>query len=71
MQDIYKNVSQAYPDQFLHVVQPHGFFVSDDGMKTFIVMEFLAGGDLRKYLNWMLNQGEKINIAVCIIDISS
>ncbi|KAA6353515.1 MAG: hypothetical protein EZS28_050958, partial [Streblomastix strix] len=50
MRDIYQIISQsAKQSSFLHIVQPLGFFLNED--KAYLVMEYCAGGDLRKYIN--------------------
>ncbi|KAA6357841.1 MAG: hypothetical protein EZS28_046632 [Streblomastix strix] len=52
MRDVIKLLRQsAQQSQFLHVVEPLGFFLNEDKDKAFIVMEYCAGGDLRNYIN--------------------
>ncbi|KAA6358750.1 MAG: hypothetical protein EZS28_045723, partial [Streblomastix strix] len=51
MRDIYGTISKSaqQSSSFLHIVQPLGFFINED--KAYFVMEYCAGGDLRKYIN--------------------
>ncbi|KAA6357930.1 MAG: hypothetical protein EZS28_046544, partial [Streblomastix strix] len=51
MRDVVKLLrQQTQQSQFLHVVEPLGFFLNEEGNKAFIVMEYCAGGDLRHYI---------------------
>ncbi|KAA6364210.1 MAG: hypothetical protein EZS28_040263, partial [Streblomastix strix] len=45
----------------LPIVELLGFFVSEDGRKAYLVMEYCSGGDLRKYINNMKKMGVAIN----------
>ncbi|KAA6368435.1 MAG: hypothetical protein EZS28_036037 [Streblomastix strix] len=60
MRDIYQIISQsAQQSQFLHIVQPLGFFLNED--KAYLVMEYCAGGDLRKYINNLMKMQADIS----------
>ncbi|KAA6396556.1 MAG: putative NEK protein kinase [Streblomastix strix] len=59
--NICRIITKATSSSFLHVVQPLGFFISDDERKAYLVMEFCAGGDLRKYINNMKKSGMEIS----------
>ncbi|KAA6381642.1 MAG: putative NEK protein kinase [Streblomastix strix] len=61
MREIYEILVQASPNQFIHVVEPLGFFLNDDGDKGYIVMEFCSEGDLRRYINDMKRKGTEIS----------
>ncbi|KAA6357758.1 MAG: putative serine threonine-protein kinase nek2 [Streblomastix strix] len=51
--------------QFLHVVQPLGFFVNEDIHRAYLVLEYCSGGDLRKYINNMKKSGMEISPKKC------
>ncbi|KAA6380542.1 MAG: putative NEK protein kinase, partial [Streblomastix strix] len=43
------------------IVEPLGFFLSDNGRKAYLVMELCEGGDLRKFINTMKKPGMEIS----------
>ncbi|KAA6380955.1 MAG: putative NEK protein kinase, partial [Streblomastix strix] len=47
--------------QFLHIVKPLGFFLNGKMNKAFLVLEYCAGGDLRKYIEDMKKKGTEIS----------
>ncbi|KAA6389627.1 MAG: putative aurora kinase [Streblomastix strix] len=54
MQNVYGIVLQSNPSsQFLHIVQPLGFFEDEDEGKGYLVLEYCSKGDLRKYIQNM------------------
>ncbi|KAA6372825.1 MAG: putative CMGC kinase, CK2 family [Streblomastix strix] len=63
----YRILAQAVnsQQQFLHVVQPLGFFVNEDIHRAYLVMEYCSGGDLRKYINNMRKSGMEISPKKC------
>ncbi|KAA6376400.1 MAG: putative serine/threonine-protein kinase Nek1 [Streblomastix strix] len=46
--------------QYIHVVQPLGFFLNEDSTKAYLVLEFCPRGDMRKYINNMRESGTAI-----------
>ncbi|KAA6396739.1 MAG: putative NEK protein kinase [Streblomastix strix] len=64
MRDIYQIISQsAQQSSFLHIVQPLGFFLNED--KAYLVMEYCAGGDLRKYINDLRKMEAEVSQKKC------
>ncbi|KAA6376480.1 MAG: putative NEK protein kinase [Streblomastix strix] len=51
MINAYQTLKQSSSSSSIPVVQPYGFFVSDDGYRAYIVMEYCSGGDLRKFID--------------------
>ncbi|KAA6372666.1 MAG: hypothetical protein EZS28_031806, partial [Streblomastix strix] len=48
MKDIIRIIRQStHQSQFIHVVEPLGFFVNEVEDKAYLVMELCSGGDLR------------------------
>ncbi|KAA6377217.1 MAG: putative NEK protein kinase [Streblomastix strix] len=45
--------SAVSSSSYTHIVEPLGFFKSDDGNKAFLVMEYCSGGDMRKFIENM------------------
>ncbi|KAA6369146.1 MAG: putative AGC family protein kinase, partial [Streblomastix strix] len=61
MLNIYESIKKSSPPgSFIHVVQPLGFFLSEDSTKAYLELEFCEKGDLRKYINNMRNTGAAI-----------
>ncbi|KAA6400535.1 MAG: putative NEK protein kinase [Streblomastix strix] len=61
MLNIYESIKKSSPPgSFIHVVQPLGFFLSEDSTKAYLVLEFCEKGDLRKYINNMRSMGAAI-----------
>ncbi|KAA6368656.1 MAG: putative AGC family protein kinase [Streblomastix strix] len=63
MKYIYQIVQKSARSSFIHIVQPLGFFLNEEGDKVYIVMEYCSQGDLRKYINVMKGKGVKISPA--------
>ncbi|KAA6381934.1 MAG: putative Serine/threonine protein kinase [Streblomastix strix] len=53
--------SHQNSSQFLHVVEPLGFFKSDDGYIAYLVLEYCEGGDLHHYIKDMKDKGTEIS----------
>ncbi|KAA6401903.1 MAG: putative NEK protein kinase [Streblomastix strix] len=47
--------------QFIHVVQPLGYFFNEDKDKAYLVLEYCENGDLRQYIQNMKNSGTEIS----------
>ncbi|KAA6357051.1 MAG: hypothetical protein EZS28_047422, partial [Streblomastix strix] len=52
----YGIVRQSTNAQFIHVVQPLGFFVNEEDYKAFLVLEYCAMGDLRRFIDSLRKQ---------------
>ncbi|KAA6381551.1 MAG: hypothetical protein EZS28_022923, partial [Streblomastix strix] len=62
MKDIIRIIRQsAHQSQFIHVVEPLGFFVNEDEEKAYLVMELCSEGDLRSYIRNMKKFGTEIS----------
>ncbi|KAA6332970.1 MAG: hypothetical protein EZS28_053220, partial [Streblomastix strix] len=51
---------------YLHVVEPLGFFLNEDKDSAYLVMEFCDGGDLRNFMTQLKKQKEKISVEKAI-----
>ncbi|KAA6393910.1 MAG: putative transposable element tc3 transposase [Streblomastix strix] len=72
MKDIIRIIRQStHQSQFIHVVEPLGFFVNEDEEKAYLVMELCSGGDLRSYIKNMRKQGTEIGAKKCWEFVSS
>ncbi|KAA6381679.1 MAG: putative NEK protein kinase [Streblomastix strix] len=70
MRDVYRIVQQASSSSlsqssdsqppFIHVVEPLGYFINEEGDKAYLVLEFCSNGDMRKYINDMRKMGADI-----------
>ncbi|KAA6376092.1 MAG: hypothetical protein EZS28_028380, partial [Streblomastix strix] len=68
MKDITRIIRQsARQSQFIHVVEPLGFFVNEDEDKAYLVMELCSGGYLRGYIKNLqkIGIGAKFNHNSC------
>ncbi|KAA6384641.1 MAG: putative Serine/Threonine kinase domain protein [Streblomastix strix] len=66
MKDIIRIIRQStHQSQFIHVVEPLGFFVNEDEDKAYLVMELCSGGDLRGYIKNLQNIGAEIGAKKC------
>ncbi|KAA6371190.1 MAG: putative NEK protein kinase, partial [Streblomastix strix] len=62
MLNIYESIKKSSPPgSFIHVVQPLGFFLSEDSTKAYLVLEFCSRGDMRKYITNMRESGTEIS----------
>ncbi|KAA6393177.1 MAG: putative AGC family protein kinase, partial [Streblomastix strix] len=59
--NVFGTVRQSNQSSFIHIVQPLGFFVGQDGLKAYLVLEYCSEGDLRKYINNMKKSGMEIS----------
>ncbi|KAA6404148.1 MAG: putative serine/threonine protein kinase [Streblomastix strix] len=72
MKDIIRIIRQsAHQSQFIHVVEPLGFFVNEDEDKAYLVMELCSGGDLRGYIKNLQRIGAEIGAKKCWEFVSS
>ncbi|KAA6375090.1 MAG: putative NEK protein kinase, partial [Streblomastix strix] len=63
MNDIIRIIRQsANQQQFIHVIEPLGFFVDEVEEKAYLVMELCSGGNLRNYIQNMKKSGTQIGI---------
>ncbi|KAA6370287.1 MAG: putative Serine/threonine protein kinase [Streblomastix strix] len=60
MLNICNALHKVTQSQFIHVVEPIGFFIGEDGDKAYLVMEFCSNGDMRKYIDDMRQMGADI-----------
>ncbi|KAA6384626.1 MAG: putative NEK protein kinase, partial [Streblomastix strix] len=66
MKDIIRIIrSSTHQSQFIHVVEPLGFFVNEDEEKAYLVMELCSGGDLRGYIRNLQKMGSEISAQKC------
>ncbi|KAA6366248.1 MAG: putative G2-specific protein kinase, partial [Streblomastix strix] len=66
MKDIIRIIRQStHQSQFIHVVEPLGFFVNEDEDKAYLVMELCSGGDLRGYIKNLQKIGAEIGDKKC------
>ncbi|KAA6400068.1 MAG: putative rho family protein [Streblomastix strix] len=62
MKNIFGIVKKSQkPSTFIHIVQPLGFFVNEDGIKGYIALEYCQKGDLRKFIENMKESGMLIS----------
>ncbi|KAA6392092.1 MAG: putative NEK protein kinase [Streblomastix strix] len=57
--NLLNNTSQS--SQFLHVVQPLGFFLHEDNRSAYLVLEYCSNGDMRHYIDDMKSKGTQIS----------
>ncbi|KAA6373717.1 MAG: hypothetical protein EZS28_030756 [Streblomastix strix] len=60
MKNSYGIVHQS-TSSYIHIVQPLGFFLNDEGDKAYLVMEYCEGGDLRRYIHKLEQSGTMIS----------
>ncbi|KAA6385034.1 MAG: putative NEK protein kinase [Streblomastix strix] len=61
---IYQTIlNSGSPTQYIHVVQPLGFFLNEDedSYRAYLVLEYCSRGDLRKYIQNMKKSGTEIS----------
>ncbi|KAA6378754.1 MAG: putative NEK protein kinase [Streblomastix strix] len=72
MRDVYQILQQAASSltnisasqrQFIHVVEPLGYFLNEDEGKAYLVLEYCENGDFRKYIQKMKDSGTEISDA--------
>ncbi|KAA6361622.1 MAG: putative serine threonine-protein kinase nek2, partial [Streblomastix strix] len=61
MHEMFRSSSQSQ-NQFIHIVEPLGFFVDEEEFKAYLVMEYCEGGDLQKYIEDMKRNGKMITV---------
>ncbi|KAA6371456.1 MAG: putative NEK protein kinase, partial [Streblomastix strix] len=72
MKEFIRIIRQSvHQSQFIHVVEPLGFFVNEDEEKAYLVMELCSEGDLRSYIKNMRKQGTEIGAKKCWEFVSS